>query len=164
MRVPVSFLERSGISTTHVAWGHSVVGASRAYLRRWYHRIVCIGCSSSQRRKSRAFVPARPPAPRPLLVGDRNRPLLLLDQRTVFISALSISQPKPTPTPAEALVLRPFEVRDALGNLGRLPDGVPGVGVPAAATSRVRGLRMLRQPSQLHVGKASASVVACRGE
>lgn len=46
--------------------------------------------------------------------------------------------------PAEAPVLRAVTVRDAVGNIRRVPDGLPGVGLQAAATPRVRRLRVLR--------------------
>lgn len=63
-------------------------------------------------------------------------------------------------TPAEAFVLRAFEVRDAVGDLGRIPDGFPGVGVPAPTTSCVRRVRVLRQPPQLHVAKVGPLRIA----
>lgn len=56
-------------------------------------------------------------------------------------------------SPAEALVLRPVEIRNAVGDFGRLPNGLSGLGIPTAAASRVRRLRVLRQPSQLHLVK-----------
>lgn len=46
--------------------------------------------------------------------------------------------------PAEAFVLRAVAVRDVVGNIRRISDGLPRVRLQAAETSRVRGLRVLR--------------------
>lgn len=60
--------------------------------------------------------------------------------------------------PAEALVLRPLEIRNAVGDFGRLPNGLSGLGIPTAAAPRVRRLRVLRQSSQLHLVKVRRGV------
>lgn len=73
----------------------------------------------------------------------------------VVCTIFNVNQRGPSHPPAEAPVLRPVEIRNAVGDFGRLPDGLSGLGVPPAASARVCRLRVLRQPSQLHIVTAS---------